>query len=134
MGVHLSKNWGKKYSIFDENLFLVFTKIWGKKVFHLHFFVVFTKFPNLNIIAVGFIPPMMKIKQNWGKIANYPPQCSTKIGTTGSSIGEKLIIPSKTSTAGRGFITAGKTIKHTLMDFTEVEETLWRCDELEIKL
>ena len=23
---------------------------------------------------------MFKIEQNWGKIANYPPQCSTKIG------------------------------------------------------
>ena len=25
---------------------------------------------------------MLKIGQNWGKIANYPPQCSKKIGTT----------------------------------------------------
>ena len=25
---------------------------------------------------------MLKIGQNWGKIASYPPQCSTKIGTT----------------------------------------------------
>ena len=25
---------------------------------------------------------MLKIGQNWGKIANYLPQCSTKIGTT----------------------------------------------------
>ena len=25
---------------------------------------------------------MLKIGQNWGKIANYPPQRSTKIGTT----------------------------------------------------
>ena len=24
---------------------------------------------------------MLKIGQNWGKIANYPPQCSTKICT-----------------------------------------------------
>ena len=24
---------------------------------------------------------MLKIGQNWGKITNYPPQCSTKIGT-----------------------------------------------------
>ena len=32
----------------------------------------------------GSLPPMMKIWQNWGKIANYPPpppQCSTEIGT-----------------------------------------------------
>ena len=28
-----------------------------------------------------FIPPTSKIGQNWGKIANYPPQCSTKICT-----------------------------------------------------
>ena len=26
---------------------------------------------------------MLKIGQNWGKIANYPPQCSTKICTPG---------------------------------------------------
>ena len=26
---------------------------------------------------------MLKIGQNWGKIANYPSQCLTKIGTTG---------------------------------------------------
>ena len=25
---------------------------------------------------------MLQIGQNWGKIANYPPQCSTKICTT----------------------------------------------------
>ena len=29
-----------------------------------------------------FIPPMLKIGQNCCKIANYTPQCSTKIGTT----------------------------------------------------
>ena len=28
---------------------------------------------------------MLKIGQNWGKIANHPPQCSTKICTTGIS-------------------------------------------------
>ena len=28
---------------------------------------------------------MLKIGKNWGKIAYYPPQCSTKIGTTGSA-------------------------------------------------
>ena len=26
-----------------------------------------------------FIPPLLKIGQNWGKVANYIPQCSTKI-------------------------------------------------------
>ena len=29
---------------------------------------------------------MLKIGQNWGKIANYSPQCSTKIGTPVHSI------------------------------------------------
>ena len=28
-----------------------------------------------------FIPPKLKMGQNWRKIASYPPQCSTKIGT-----------------------------------------------------
>ena len=27
-----------------------------------------------------FIPPNVENRQNWSKIANYPPQCSTKIG------------------------------------------------------
>ena len=27
---------------------------------------------------------MLKMGQNWGKIANYPPRCSTKIGTPDS--------------------------------------------------
>ena len=29
----------------------------------------------------GSSPSMLSLGQNWGKIANYPPQCSTKIGT-----------------------------------------------------
>ena len=29
----------------------------------------------------GSSPPMLKIGQNWDKIANYFPQCSAKIGT-----------------------------------------------------
>ena len=33
---------------------------------------------------------MLKIGQNWDKIANYPLQCSTKIGTPGRSGGEPL--------------------------------------------
>ena len=39
---------------------------------------------------------MLKIGQNWGKITNYPPQCSTKIGTTGISpvvlLAEQLLL------------------------------------------
>ena len=33
---------------------------------------------------------MLKIGKNWGKIANYPPQCSTKIGTPGSAPNEQI--------------------------------------------
>ena len=32
---------------------------------------------------------MLKIGQNWGKIANYPPQRSTKIGTTDKIVRSK---------------------------------------------
>ena len=43
---------------------------------------------SLNLLALKkswsrFIPPMLKIGRNWGKIANHSPQCSTKIGTPG---------------------------------------------------
>ena len=31
---------------------------------------------------------MLKTGKNWGKIANYPPQCSTEIGTP-TKINEK---------------------------------------------
>ena len=72
-------------SIFDEDLFffLVFTWIRGKKVFHLHFIfgLHYISTPEQNR-GRGSSLPMLKIGQNWGKIANYPPQCSTKIGTT----------------------------------------------------
>ena len=36
---------------------------------------------------------MLKIEHNWGKIANYPPQCSTKICTPGSRKMPFLEIP-----------------------------------------
>ena len=54
----------KKFSIFGEDFFcsslnlLTWKKWWSR-----------------------FIPPMLKVGQNWGKIADYPPQCSTKICT-----------------------------------------------------
>ena len=52
-------------------------------------FLVRTFFLGLHLICSpdeqnrgrGSSPPMLKIGQNWGKIANYPPQCSTEIGT-----------------------------------------------------
>ena len=33
-----------------------------------------------------FIPPMLKLGQNWGKIANYPPKCSTKMTVSYSTV------------------------------------------------
>ena len=32
-----------------------------------------------------YIPPMLILGQNWGKIANYPPQCSAEIDTPNSN-------------------------------------------------
>ena len=63
-GLHLNSG-KKKGSIFGEDLFLLFTK----------FALLKEKWWS------RFIPPTLKIGQNWGKIANYPPQCSTKICT-----------------------------------------------------
>ena len=67
-----------------KTFFLVFTWIRGKKVFHFWWRPFFCS--SLNLLPwtkwwSRFIPPMLKIGQNWGKIANYPPQCSTKICT-----------------------------------------------------
>ena len=42
---------------------------------------------------------MLKIGQNWDKIANYPPQRSTKIGTPGSATAKRAKVFS-----GRGLI------------------------------
>ena len=107
MGVHLSVNLGKKvfYSCWRPfSFFLVFTWIWEIKCFifdeDLFFFWSSPKFGDKSVPFAfflwsslnfhiwtkswsRFIPSMLKIGQNWGKIANYPPQCSTKIGTTG---------------------------------------------------
>ena len=57
-----------------------------KKVFHFWWRPFF--WSSLNLLTwtnswSRFIPPMLKIGQNWGKIANYPPQCSKMIGTPG---------------------------------------------------
>ena len=59
----------KNSSIFDEDLFF----------FGLHLICLPEKDRGRDSS-----PPMLKIGQNWGKIADYPPQCSTKIGTTGT--------------------------------------------------
>ena len=39
---------------------------------------------------------MLKIGQNWDKIANYPPQCSTKIGTPVCVIPFSLLLMNRT--------------------------------------
>ena len=58
---------------------------WGEKSVP---FLVKTFFFGLHLICSpekncgrGPSSPMLKIGQNWGKVANYPRQCSTKIGT-----------------------------------------------------
>ena len=65
-------------------VFSVFTWIRGKKcsIFGEDHFV----WSSLNLliwkkIMVEAHTQMLKIRQNWVEIANYPPQCSTKIGT-----------------------------------------------------
>ena len=58
MVVHLSKNWGKKCSIFDEELFSFWlSPEFGEKSVPFAFFLDFTKFLNLNKIVVEVHPP-----------------------------------------------------------------------------
>ena len=77
----------KKCSIFGEDLFFGLHLNLGKKSVPFlvkTFFLVFTWFAHLNKIVVVVHPvPMLKIGQKMGKIANYPPHCSTKIGIPG---------------------------------------------------
>ena len=68
---------------FDEDFFFGLHLNSGEKSVP---FLVKTFFfcSSLNLLTCkncgrGSSPPMLKIGQNWGKIANYPPQCSTKI-------------------------------------------------------
>ena len=71
-GLHLILG-KKKCSVFGEDLFF-----WSSpELAHM----------ELNLLTWknrgrGSSPAMSKIGQNWGKIPNYPPQCSTKICTT----------------------------------------------------
>ena len=50
----------------------------GTKVFHLLFFWSSLIFHTWTKSWSGFIPPMLKIGQNWGKIANYSPPMLNK--------------------------------------------------------
>ena len=89
-GLHVIS--GTNISGEDLFLFLLFTKIRGQKLFNFRwrsFFWSSLDLPRmLNLFHIWFtwkkswsrfIPQMLKMGQNWGKIANYPPQCSTKI-------------------------------------------------------
>ena len=75
-------------SIFDEDLFFNLHLNSGEKsvpflkTFYFALHLVCS--PEKNG-GRGSSPPRLKIGQNWGKIANYPPQCSTKICTPGRS-------------------------------------------------
>ena len=82
---------GKKCSISGEDLFfLVYTWIRGKKVFHfwwsLFFFGLHLICSSKKSLGRGSSPSMLKIGKFWGKIANFSPQCSTKICTTAKDV------------------------------------------------
>ena len=75
-------------SIFGEDLFFGLHLNSREKTLP---FLVKTFFFALHLICSpeknggrGSSPPMLKLGQNWGKIANYLPQCSTKICTPGT--------------------------------------------------
>ena len=73
--------------MFDKDLFFWSSPEFGEKkcsicifVFGLHYISTPEQYRGR-----GSSPPMLKIGQNLGKIANYPsPQRSTKISTTGN--------------------------------------------------
>ena len=71
-------------SILGENLFFGLHLNSGKKVFHFWgrpFFALHLICSPEKNRGRGSSPSMLKIGQIWGKIANYPPQCSSKICT-----------------------------------------------------
>ena len=57
-----------------KSFFLAFTRIWGKKcsIFFFFFGLHLICSPEQNRCRDSS-PPMLKIGQNWGKIANYSP-------------------------------------------------------------
>ena len=62
----------------------VSTRIWGTKFSFFRWRPFF--WSSLYLLTwkkswSRFISPKLKVGQNWGKIASYSPQCSTKIGT-----------------------------------------------------
>ena len=78
--------WGKKRVLFLMKTFLYI--FWSSPEFgeksdpFAYFFWSSQNFHTWTKSWSGFIPPMLKMGQNWGKIANFPPQCSTKIVTS----------------------------------------------------
>ena len=77
-GLHL--NSGRKSVLFLKKTFFFWSspEFVEKKCSICIFLLVFTKFPHLNKIVVEVHPPMLKIGQNWGKIANYPPNAQKR--------------------------------------------------------
>ena len=57
--------------------FLVFTWIWGQKC-SVFFFWSSLNFHTWTKSWSRFIPPMLIIGRNWGKIANYPPNAQQR--------------------------------------------------------
>ena len=72
----------KSVPLLVKTFFFIFTWIWGKKVFQLWRRLFFL---GLHLICSpeqnrgrGSSPRMLKIGQNWGKIAYYPPPILSK--------------------------------------------------------
>ena len=57
---------------------MVFTRIWGQKCSICIFFWFSINFHNRTNRGRGSSSPMLKIKQNWGKIANYTPNAQQR--------------------------------------------------------
>ena len=79
VGVHLISG-QTKCSIFGKDLFFWSSSEFGEK--SVPFLVKTIFLVGLHLISSpeqnrgrGSSPPMLQIGQNWGKIANYPPQC-----------------------------------------------------------
>ena len=72
----------KKCSIFGKDLFFWSSPKFGEKVFIFGDSLFFWSLLNLLSWTKSwsrFIPPILKIGQNWGKIAKYPPHAKQRL-------------------------------------------------------
>ena len=91
---------GKKYSIFDKDFFFFF--FWSSPEFGEKKCSICIFFFGLHYISTpeqnrgrGSSPPTLKIGQNWGKIANYPPpNAQQRSASLTLTLDTPLILPS----------------------------------------